>query len=79
MTAAVDVCLLSGNDKNLVTSNLSRMREFEGAGPKFSMPCALCCYFSHLRYSLAYDYFTIDDVVKANEMNALIVIFLPLC
>lgn len=36
MTAAVDVCLLSGNDKNLVTSNLSRMREFEGAGPKFS-------------------------------------------
>jgi len=29
-----------------------------------AMPCALCCNFSHLHYSFAYDYFTIDDVVK---------------
>jgi len=28
------------------------------------MPCALRCYFSHLCFSLAYDYFTINDVVK---------------
>jgi hypothetical protein len=28
------------------------------------MPCALRCYISHLCFSLAYDYFTIDDVVK---------------
>jgi len=25
------------------------------------MPCALRCYFSHLCFSLAYDYFTIDS------------------
>ena len=44
---------------------------------------ALClrCYFSHSCFSLAYDYFNHRWFckAKANEMNALIVIFLPQC
>jgi hypothetical protein len=44
-----------------------------------AMPCALCCYFSHSCFSLAYDYFNHRWFCKANEMYALIFIFLPQC
>jgi len=40
-------------------------------------PCALRCYFSHLCFSLAYDYFTIDDVVKQMKWMLLLLYFCP--
>ena len=42
-----------------------------------AMPCALRCYFSHLCFSLAYDYFTIDDVVKQMKWMLLLLYFCP--
>ena len=42
-----------------------------------AMPCALRCYFSHLCFSLAYDYFTINDVVKQMKWMLLLLYFRP--
>jgi len=41
------------------------------------MPCALRCYFSHLCFSLAYDYFIINDVVKQMKWMLLLLYFCP--
>ena len=42
-----------------------------------AMPCALHCHFSHLCFSLAYDYFTIDNVVKQMKWMLLLLYFCP--
>ena len=42
-----------------------------------AMPCALRCYFSHLCLFLAYDYFTINDVVKQMKRMLLLLYFCP--
>ena len=44
-----------------------------------AMHCELRCYFSHSCSSLAYDYFNHRWFCKANEMDVLIVIFVPQC
>jgi len=42
-----------------------------------AMPYALHCYFSHLCFSLAYDYFTINEVVKQMKYMLLFLYFCP--